>query len=296
MKSIAIINYLGGVGKSTFSWLMARYVAEKMQKKVLLIAIDPQLGITRSVFLEKDKGLLNKEFELWYNLHKSNGKTLFDAVSAYECCKKDHYDFALNSSLIYRFTDNLHFIPATMDLYWLDYDIENKECIKKFASIFLNKLENSINFTYDYVFFDCPPHFNALSYSVISSSDLILIPVNPDVFASKTINLLIEGLFKRIKPWTIKKIAILMNKAKTINMKYLDNDSKKFLHEIKLAKSSLLDRGMDIDVFDSFIPMSEDIASAMNNHEFPNTYAEFFKKVWSNILDDLSESDVNILQ
>jgi chromosome partitioning protein len=52
----------------------------------------------------------------------------------------------------------------------------------------LGKIEHSKGFNYAYAFFDCPP------YSVLGCSSLILIPVNPDVFASRGIGLMIDGL------------------------------------------------------------------------------------------------------
>lgn len=34
MKSIATVNFKGGVGKTTITWLLAKYAAEKKGKRV----------------------------------------------------------------------------------------------------------------------------------------------------------------------------------------------------------------------------------------------------------------------
>ena len=60
MKSIATINFKGGVGKTTASCWPARYVAEKMNKRVLIVDIDAQMSLTLALQLDEDKGTLNK--------------------------------------------------------------------------------------------------------------------------------------------------------------------------------------------------------------------------------------------
>ena len=67
-------------------------------------------------------------------------------------------------------------------------------------------IKHSKDFNFDYVFFDCPPSFTSISYSVLSSCNIILMPVNPDVFASKGVKLMIDSLQFRIRPWPDPKI------------------------------------------------------------------------------------------
>jgi chromosome partitioning protein len=85
---------------------------------------------------------------------------------------------------------------------------------------FVRRLLGKINSTskvekYDYVLFDCPPSFTLLSYSVLSCCDLILIPVNPDFFASRGVSLILNSLKMRIEPHPLPQIAVFMNKTKT---------------------------------------------------------------------------------
>jgi chromosome partitioning protein len=65
MKSLATVNFKGGVGKTTVSWILAKYAAEKMNKKVLVVDTDAQMSLTLAVQLQ-ESGLLIKEFENWY--------------------------------------------------------------------------------------------------------------------------------------------------------------------------------------------------------------------------------------
>jgi chromosome partitioning protein len=88
--------------------------------------------------------------------------------------------------------------------------------MKDFMRRLLGKIANSGKVAaYDYVLFDCPPSFTLLSYSVLSCCDLVLIPVNPDFFASRGVSLLLNSLKMRIEPYPIPQIAVFMNKADT---------------------------------------------------------------------------------
>ena len=55
----------------------------------------------------------------------------------------------------------------------------------------------------------CFPH------SAPSCCDLVLIPVNPDFFASRGVSLLLNSLKMRIEPHPTPQIAVFMNKTKT---------------------------------------------------------------------------------
>ncbi len=86
-------------------------------------------------------------------------------------------------------TDDLHFVPSVEDLYWMELEVFDRDGVKDFIRRLLGKIQNTPRLPqYDVVLFDCPPSFTLLSYSVLSCCDLVLIPVNPDFFASKGTN------------------------------------------------------------------------------------------------------------
>ena len=283
MKIISAINFKGGVGKTTVIWLLAKYIAVKNQKKVLVVDIDSQMNLTLDVHFDELKGRFNKEFESWYLQHIKNNRTFLDALKAFENGKGNFFDFPINATMIYKMSEKLHFIPSSDDMYWLESDIGNRDRVKNFVKIFLNKLDKTTNLEYDYVLFDCPPYFNALSHSVLSNSDLIIIPVNPDVFASTDINEMLEGLSRRIQPLPPAKIGVVMNKAKTMRDVYLTPESKKFLKDAKQAKTTIEHRGISIEVFDSCIPDKSDIKKAMPTEKFPQEFDECFSVLWSKL-------------
>lgn len=282
MKTLASINFKGGVGKTTVSWLLAKYIAEKSKKKVLVVDIDPQMSLTLAVQMENDNGVLNKKFEQWNINHKDSQQSLASVLLAYADSKSEQINHKINT-LIYKLSENLHLIPSSLDLYWLYFDVKDREKIKNFIKALLVKLEHNDSFNYDYIFFDCPPSFNALTYSVLNNSNTIIIPVNPDNMAIKSIYLLIEGLTKRIKSWESASLNVFMNKAKTFDNIYLTQESKTYLKELKKVKTDLEDIGIKINVMDCFIPDFVGMTNAITSHKFPSEYEEYFQNLWNNL-------------
>ena len=99
----------------------------------------------------------------------------------------------------------------------------------------LEKIQNSSNVPiYDYVFFDCPPSFSLLSYSVLSCCNLILIPINPDFFAAKGLDLLLSSLRMRIEPFPVPRIGVFMNRARKpggSSVKRFSNETQRYLND-----------------------------------------------------------------
>lgn len=282
MKSIATINFKGGVGKTTITWLLAKYAAEEKKKKVLVVDTDAQMSLTLAVQLQ-ESGAMYGEFNTWYEKqHSGKNKSILNALEKYDNMKSGHFDFPIDSSFIYPMSPNIHFIPSVVDLYWLELEVFEKEKVKHFIRALLGKIEHSKNFKYDYVFFDCPPNFTALSYSVLSCSSLILIPVNPDVFASRGIGLMIDGLKYRIQPWPNPKIAVFMNRAKLYRGD-LTNETKRYWRDSNIVCNSKSADGISIQAFDSYIPERVDIKRAIPGRYFPSEFRKYFADLWNNI-------------
>lgn len=282
MKGIATVNFKGGVGKTTITWLLAKYAAEKGGKKVLVFDTDAQMSLTLAVQLQ-ETGAMHGEFEKWYEgVHRKKNKTILNALEKYDSMKGGHFDFPIDGSFVYQMSQNLHFVPSVVDLYWLELEVFDREKVKNFISALLGKIEHSKDFKYSYVFFDCPPNFTALSYSVLSCSSLILIPVNPDVFAPSGIRLMVDGLRYRIQPWPNPEIAVFMNKAKLYRGN-LTRETSAYWDRTRNVCDEKSGEGINIETFDSYIPDRVDIKRAIPGRYFPTEFEGEFSDLWNNI-------------
>jgi chromosome partitioning protein len=54
MKTIATINFKGGVGKTTITWALANVVAQEPSKTSLMFDLDAQMSLTQAIALNED--------------------------------------------------------------------------------------------------------------------------------------------------------------------------------------------------------------------------------------------------
>jgi chromosome partitioning protein len=232
MKTIATINFKGGVGKTTVTWALANIVAQDPVKNSLMFDLDAQMSLTQAIALNED-GNPFKDFSDWYQRAQSKEKTIFHALDQFE--REGLSKFGINFDFIYQVETRHHFIPSDYQLYWTELEVFDREKVKFFIQRLLEKIQHSSNVPkYDVVLFDCPPSFSLLSYSILSCCDLVLIPINPDFFAARGVGLLLSSLKLRIEPFPIPKIAVFMNRAKKPggrSHKQYSNETQRYLDD-----------------------------------------------------------------
>lgn len=283
MKRIATINFKGGVGKTTITWALGHIASLSSANKCLLFDLDAQMSLTQSIALNED-GNPFKDFSDWYERTVQRRKTIFDALDEYT--KPSQFNFGINYDFIYKIAESYHFIPSVQELYWTELEIFDREKIKHFIQRLLEKIQNSKNVpNYDYILFDCPPSFSLLSYSVLSCCDLILIPINPDFFAAKGLDLLLSSLKMRIEPFPIPRIGVVMNRAKRpggSSTRRYSNETQRYLEDAADVLESISQhQQLKTKLFDTTIPdrvgikraIQEGMPTELNNH-FANLWKE----------------------
>lgn len=279
-KTIAIINFKGGVGKTTVTWGMGNVLSQETDLKILMLDLDPQMSLTEAIGLNESTGHLDDKFGKWYEQSIRLRKTIYDALEAFKRAGSA-FKFPIGFETIYEIDEQLHFIPSVEELYWLELEGFHGNQTKDFIRKFLVKVTNTSQLpNYDLILFDCSPSFNLLSYSVLSCCDLILIPVNPDYFGSRGLSLVLNSLRKRIAPLPFPKIAVFMNKAKT-HGGLLTNEVQFYIREDKriCAEAAALYQ-IPIKFLDSTIRESVIIKRAINEGELPPELASEFEELW----------------
>lgn len=169
-KIISLVNQKGGVGKTTTSINLAASLGI-LDKKVLLVDLDPQGNATTGVGIEKG--------DLKCSIHEAlNGEVEPQAAVRGTKFK------------------NLDVIPATITLAGTDFEfIEKASNDPTFLkSSQLKRVLGSIRENYDFILIDCPPSLGILTINALTASDSVLIPVQCEYFALEGIMQLLNTI------------------------------------------------------------------------------------------------------
>lgn len=290
MKTIATINFKGGVGKTTITWCLGDVLSAYSDFNVLLFDLDAQASLTQSI----EYGQSEDEFTNWKKESEKKGQTTYAAFQMF-LKQEGKFDFQPDDNFIYRIKDKYHFVPAMDDLYWVGLDAIDPEKGRVFIRRILEKIAHSPDFPeYDYVIFDCPPSFTPLSYSVLTCCDLVLIPTNPDFFAAKGVDLLAKGLQNSIETHPFPTIAVFTNRvretrrpARELNYNYgivPTYAEERWIDSIKGSCDVARTKGgIDVHYLDTYIRARVAVRDAITNRQTPQDHFYEFIKLWKEI-------------
>lgn len=160
MKTFALLNMKGGVGKTTSAVNLAYLLAVEYGQRVLLVDADAQANATRMLLPDADcAGLAG----------------LLSGRAAY--C-----DEVIVSTDI----DRLDMLPAS-DALWEPELAVLSDGGRDFIYGALRSLRDGLaeDDAYDVMVIDCPPNFSAACVSAINAANSIIIPVLPDAFSAE---------------------------------------------------------------------------------------------------------------
>jgi len=163
-KIISICNQKGGTGKTTTTVNLAAALAE-IDKKVLIIDVDPQGNATSGVGINKNE------------LEHSVYDVLLHKCSAGDAIMASSYS-------------NLFIIPCNISL--TGAEIELVGALSRETR--LQKSIESLRNKFDYIFIDSPPSLGLLTLNALVASDSIIVPIQCEFYALEGVSQLMNTL------------------------------------------------------------------------------------------------------
>jgi chromosome partitioning protein len=157
MKIIAIINHKGGTGKTTSTLNIGAGLA-RLNKKTLLIDIDPQSNLTEGL------GLRDVQ-ESIYDSIKNDSPLPITSLSEY-----------------------LDIVPSSLDLLGAEIELVSRLG----RETILKRLLKAVEGKYDYILIDCAPALGMLTVNALVAADTVLIPLEAEYFAYRGIDRLVS--------------------------------------------------------------------------------------------------------
>ena len=150
MRTIALMNQKGGVGKTTTTVNLGAALAEA-GKRVLMIDVDPQAHLTINYGLEPSADLVS----------------LYDVLVQ----EKPLHD------AIHKIGDRISVIPSSIDLAAAEIELVSvlgREMLLK------KRMEAAgISYDFDFVLLDCPPSLGLLTINALAVAEEVIIPMLP---------------------------------------------------------------------------------------------------------------------
>jgi chromosome partitioning protein len=195
-KIISVINYKGGVGKTTSAYHIGCSLAQHYHKKVLLIDIDPQSNLTFLCAEDKD----------WeqFKMERGTIATLYRQYAVRSAMKTRH---VIWESPI-RLPDGkniagLDLIPCDIELLGDELGLDGTSAPfpthqptawsmeaylrgRRFLIEALRQVEND----YDYILIDCPPNLYLWTQNALLASNAYLVTTIPDHLSTIGIEIL----------------------------------------------------------------------------------------------------------
>lgn len=203
-KKVSIINFKGGVGKTTLSFHLAAYLAQK--SRVLVVDVDHQSSLS----------IVMMGADLWEAAAKARktSNSIFESFCNRRVAMPG--DEIISKNPIHARSPqwdefpNLDIVPAQFELD--DTEIELASTTMGGAAVsewqkrtllaeWLDKVDADTS--YEYILFDCPPATKLVSQNALAASEYFIIPVIPDVMSSRGVthfrNLVTEKIDRKLE-------------------------------------------------------------------------------------------------
>ena len=203
-KRVSVINFKGGVGKTTLTFQLAAGLARHHGSKVLLMDMDHQSSLSIVCLTAGPWSTIVKQQKTVAEIFKpfiQPGMLPGDGIISKEAIKQTAQPAYYKS---------LDLVPASLQLDDIEIDLTSSHHGNAIQSEWDKRTlicrwleESKIDEQYDYILFDCPPATKIVSQNAIAASHGYIIPVIPEAVmergAPHLVGMIRDGIDTRLK-------------------------------------------------------------------------------------------------
>lgn len=273
MKSIAVFNNKGGVGKTTLLCNLASYFKKCRGKRVLIVDADPQCSATIYLFsLNK----LNQFYE------KVEAPSIYKVVQHLKkvkggYIKEDEIPIQKETSFGVDVLIGDTRLALAEDFLSKDWsEATNGEERGILTTFIFRGLLNELRDKYDYVFFDMGPSLGAINRTILLACDYFVMPMSSDIFCLRAV----DNIALSLNNWTKSILGGLEKFKENENEPYAeDYNTIKFLGYITQQYVARMHDGVKrpVKAYDKIIEkFPQEITSKLSNF-YNNEHKESLK-------------------
>ncbi|HEY8965298.1 MAG TPA: ParA family protein [Candidatus Methylacidiphilales bacterium] len=265
-KTIAFINFKGGVGKTATVVNLGATIAKYHGKRVLIVDLDPQCN--SSLWLLRP--------EVWRahveDLTRSTYQIFDDHIVG-----THHFDFeqAILHGVPYSedglpLLAQLDVLPASIELLRLEDRLHQNRMAPFFK--YLQQTLRAIQKNYDYIFLDCAPNLYSITKNALFAADYCVVPYVPDYLSLSGFGILADEVEKfyesvsgHLQGRKRPKIAALI----VSHYRQIGNAYEHAINELRIQADRLRAAGLihpRANVLEPYIRHDVRVAEATNEH------------------------------
>ena len=260
---ISTVNMKGGVGKTTLTVNLATCLAQRHNKRVLVLDLDSQISATLSLISPHDFARLRKK--------KHTLSYLLDNVINPNPWSKLSIDDIIMSNVCD--IEGLELLPGDIELYD-EYQVSemlhqravesNEQEFQKvwddFERVLIQQILEPVMDRYDFIILDCAPGYNLLTRSGIAASNFYLLPARPEPLSLVGIQLL-ERRIAKLKKSHINTQPVDVN---LLGIVFILSAGGLMGRYYKQVMKRVQDDFVPEQLFDQSIPMDVNVAKAVD--------------------------------
>lgn len=276
---ISTINLKGGVGKTHTTVALAEVYSAAMQKKVLVIDIDPQTNATLMLIGEEKWAKLNENDHTLARLFKDALDPDNPAFDFERTLQKGVSDV--------RSAHSIDLLPSSLDLI----DVQDRLAgvsSGKFHAItpieILHRVVKRVIDEYDIILIDCPPNLGIITLNGLRISNGYIIPTIPDILSTYGI----PQIVKRVKMFS-DAIGTPIEPLGVVVSKYREQSAVHRTTPQRLRATN------DAPVFSTTIPEASNIARVAEYIPSKRTPIQKYERNWQ-IYNNLAEEILEAIE